>query len=171
MDPEAHRDHDRPNSPWTGSGRRSIWVGRARLHPLLLEATVGDDQPIRRLLDHDRVGGPICYVEATELDGLLRSDPNFDRSALRHGNVHAVVIQEVRVTSDRVQERSKKIHEPYVIAKTRSEPLLVEAHSRRPKDSSFRHCGNGTPLVTASLRLAGLFAPSLFPTLLVSLQG
>src|SRR5438876_8001159 len=47
------------------------------------------------------------------------------------------------VTSDRVQDRSKKIHEPYAIAKTRSEPLLVEAHSRRPKDSSFRHCGNG----------------------------
>src|SRR5437867_9198991 len=94
MEPEAHRDHDRPNSAWTGSGRRSIWVGRARLHPLLLEATVGDDQPNRGLLDRDRVGGPICDVETTELDGLLRSDPNFGRSALRHGNVNAVVVQE-----------------------------------------------------------------------------
>ena len=70
------------------------WVGRARLHPLLLEATVGDDQPNRGLLDRDRVGGPICDVETTELDGLLRSDPNFGRSALRHGNVNAVVVQE-----------------------------------------------------------------------------
>src|SRR5437867_12933311 len=94
MDPEAHRDHDRPNSPWTGSGRRSIWVGRARLHPLLLEATVGDDQPNRRLLDRDRVGGPICDGETTELDRLLRSDLSFRRSALRHGNVNPVVAQE-----------------------------------------------------------------------------
>ena len=79
---------------------------------MLLEATVGDDQPNRRLLDHDRVGGPICDVETTELDGLLRSDPNFGRSALRHGNVNAVVVQEgqghQRLGS---RERSKKIGE------------------------------------------------------------
>ena len=75
---------------------------------MLLEATVGDDQPNRRLLDHDRVGGTICDVETTELDGLLRSDPNFGRSALRHGNVNAVVVQEVRVASDWAQEREQK---------------------------------------------------------------
>ena len=78
---------------------------------MLLEATVGDDQPIRRLLDHNRVGGPICDVETPEPDGLLRSDPNFGRSPLRHGNVQAVVVQEVRA-----QERSEKIHEPQVIS-------------------------------------------------------
>ena len=71
------------------------------LHPLLLEATVGDDQPIRRLLDHDRVGGPICNVESTQLDCLLCSDPNFGPSALRHGDAHAVIVQKLRAPRDR----------------------------------------------------------------------
>src|SRR3989442_13210543 len=121
---EALRDNDGPQDALGRHWAQGRWVGRARLHPLLLEATVGEDHPSGRLLDHDRVGGPICDVETTELDGLLRSDPIFGRSALRHGNVSAVVVQEVR-GHQRLgpREGAKKIGESYATTEDQKRAL------------------------------------------------
>jgi len=85
-----------PNTHLCQDRAQVNWSTAARLHPLLLKATVCHDKPTRRFLDRDRVGGPICYIEATELDRLFSSDPNLGRSTLRHRIVNAVVVQKHR---------------------------------------------------------------------------
>src|SRR6266699_6716568 len=59
-------------------GPSSRPAGGSRLFPLLFEATVRDDEPLGGLLDHDRVRGPICHVEAVvvqKLPGPSGTDP------------------------------------------------------------------------------------------------
>lgn len=62
---------------------------RRRLHPLLFETTVRDDESFRGLRDCDRVPRPIGDLESSERHGLLRTDSDVFRVSLRHGNRYA----------------------------------------------------------------------------------